>query len=115
MMKELKESQPLWKRLLALSAALILGGAALAFPSLGGGALYQSFSARRQNAVESIRELVGLSDPASVQVQIVARLRSRGSPGPAEIAVLFRGYSKASPGPRRFLMTGPFLRERPID
>lgn len=89
MMKEMKEPQPLWKRLLALSGALIMLAAALAFPRL--------------------------EDRApGVDAQIVARLRTGAKPSPSEVAWLFRSYAIVTPAPRRFLMTGPVLREKPI-
>ena len=114
MMKQMDEPQTLWKRLLALTGALILAGAALAVPMLGSGAFPDNFRLRRGRAVESVRERLGLSDPISVDSLIVAQLRTANSPAPSEIARLFRDYAEVYPDPQRFLMMGPSLRERPI-
>ena len=115
MMKELKDPQPLWKRLLALSGFLILTSAALAYPTFGGGSLSENFRLRRLQVVESFRELIGLSGPVSVEAQIVAQVRTAGSrPTLSEINGIFRDYARVTPAPRRFLMTGPILREKPL-
>ena len=90
MLKEMNEPQAFWKRLLALSGFLTLMGAAAAFPRLGGG------------------------PRTRIEAQIVFRLRPNLAPGPAEVRWLFRSYAKVTPAPRRFLMTGPILREKPL-
>jgi hypothetical protein len=113
MMKQMEEPQFLWKRLLALTGALVLMGAALALP-MGKGSFSANFRLRRELAVESVREQLGLSCPLGVDAQIVARLRTGGVPAPSEIASIFRTYAEVRPSPERFLMMGPLLRERPI-
>ena len=87
--KEMKESQPLWVRLFALSGFLLMMGAALAFPRLD-------------------------DRGPTIEAQIVSRLRASPKPNPSEVAWLFRTYAKVTPAPRRFLMTGPTLREKPL-
>jgi hypothetical protein len=89
MLKEMKEPQPLWTRLLALSGALVMVGAALAFPRLE-------------------------QRPAGAAAVAVSRLRLGAYPNRSEVAWLFRSYAKVTPAPRRFLMTGPLLLEKPL-
>lgn len=113
MMKEMKDSQPLWKRLLALTGFVILTSAALTFPA-GGGLLSENFRLRRLQALDSFRELLGLSQRLSVEALVVSHLRPNPAPNPAEVKWLFRAYVKVTPSPRRFLMTGPILREKPL-
>jgi hypothetical protein len=88
--KEMKDPQPLWKRLLALSGFLLMLGAALAFPRLED------------------------REPLAIGAQIVASLRPSPKPNPTEVAWLFRSYAKVNAAPRQFLMMGPTLREQPL-
>jgi hypothetical protein len=81
---------------------------------LSGSFFSDNFRLRRRLAVESVRERLGLSDPVSVNAQIVAHLRTGSQPSSSEIAWIFRSYTEVYPGPQRFLMMGPSLRERPI-
>lgn len=88
MTKELIDSLPLWKRLLALSGFLVFVGVALAFPRL--------------------------EDRDSATAHIVANLRVNVKPTSSEVAWVFRSYAKVTAAPRRFLETGPVLVEKPL-
>jgi hypothetical protein len=88
MKKELTDSLPLWKRLLALSGFLFFIGAALAFP-------------RRDERDSST-------------ARIVANLHVNVKPTRSEVAWVFRSYAKVTAAPRQFLMTGPVLAEKPL-
>lgn len=89
MLHLMKDPQPFWTRLLALSAFLVMMGAALAFPRLD-------------------------DSNARVGAEIVSSLRASPKPKPAEVRRLFRSYAKVYPAPWRFLLTGPTLREKPL-
>lgn len=89
MAKELKESLPLWKRLLALSGFLFFVGVALVFQ-------------RREDR------------GPDVGAQAVTNLHVNVKPTSSEVAWVFRSYAKATPAPRRFLLIGPTLVEKPL-
>jgi len=89
MTKELKDSLPLWKRLLALSGFLVFIGAAVAFPKLG-------------------------EHGPDVGAQAVTRLRVNVKPTSSEVAWVFRSYAKVTAAPRHFLEMGPVLTEKPL-
>lgn len=89
MAKELKESLPLWKRLLALSGFLFFVGVAV------------TLQRREERGPD-------------VGAQAVTNLRVNVKPTSSEVAWVFRSYAKAAAAPRRFLMTGPVLVEKPL-
>lgn len=89
MAKELKDSLPLWKRMLALTGFLVFIGAAFAFPKLG-------------------------EHAPDVGSQAVTRLRVNVKPTSSEVAWVFRSYTKVTAAPRRFLEMGPVLTEKPL-
>ena len=89
MAKEMKDSLPLWKRLMALSGFLFFVGVALAFPKPG-------------------------DHGPNVGAQAVTNLRVNVKPTSSEVAWVFRSYAKVTAAPRRFLLIGPTLVEKPL-
>jgi hypothetical protein len=87
--KELIDSLPLWKRLLALSGFIAFVGVAVAFPRLE-------------------------NRGPDVGAQAVTNLHVNVKPTSSEVAWVFRSYAKVTAAPRRFLLTGPTLKEKPL-